>query len=171
MKKSFLILLFSSMLLVGCSNSQKEKELQTKVEQLEQKNKELEEKIKKQKEQQKEYERLSKINKYVEDFNAKYNKDPVCFAMATFDEKNNNFNIQLLEQAASDTSGMINSKNNGTDNENIHELWQREITGTALEVSNNLKEINVTVNILHPTDKTISIVSVKDGTVIKDVMK
>ena len=171
MNKKYLILLFTGILLVGCSNSKKDKEMQTKIKQLEQKNKEPEEIIKSYEVKQKEKERLSKINKYVEYFNAKYNKDSVSFAMATFDEKNNNFNIQLLGQAASDTSGMINSKNDGTGNENIHELWQREITGTALEVSNNLKEINVTVNILHPTDKTISIVSVKDGTVIKDVMK
>ena len=46
-----------------------------------------------------------------------------------------------------------------------------EITGTAIEASNNLKNINVTVKILQLLDKTKTIVEVKDGNVIKDIMK
>ncbi|WP_455931711.1 hypothetical protein [Parvimonas micra] len=35
----------------------------------------------------------------------------------------------------------------------------------------NLKNINVTVKILQPLDKTKTIVEVKDGKIIKDIMK
>lgn len=170
MKKKILALVFTCILLAGCSNSQKEKELQTKVEQLEGKNKELEGTIKKLEESQKKYERLSKINKYVEDFTAKYTKSTM-FAVATFNDETNSFNIQLLEQAASDVSRMIGYKNNGKVNKNVLDLWETEITGTAIEASNNLKNINVTVKILQPLDKTKTIVEVKDGNVIKDIMK
>ena len=170
MKKKFLALVFTCLFLSGCSNFQKEKELQTKVENLEQKNVELEDKVKKLEEIQKEYERLSKINKYIEDFTAKYTNSTM-FATATFNEKTNSFNIQLLEQAASDVSRMIGYKNNGKVNKNVLDLWETEITGTAIEASNNLKNINVTVKILQPLDKTKTIVEVKDGKIIKDIVK
>lgn len=66
---------------------------------------------------------------------------------------------------------MIDSKNAGRANKNIRDLWEREVTETALEASNNLKNINITVKILQPTDKSKTIVEVKDGKVLKDIMK
>lgn len=65
---------------------------------------------------------------------------------------------------------MIDSKNDGRANANIRDLWKREITGTALTISKNIND-NITVKILEPTDKSKTIVEVKAGKVIKDIMK
>ena len=111
-------------------------------------------------------ESITKINKYLQEFNDS-NKH---FAKATFDEKNNTVNIELVEQADSDVSGMIDSKNSGRANSNIRDLWEREVTGTALTISKNLND-DIVVKILQPTDKSKTIVEVKGGKVIKDVMK
>ena len=65
---------------------------------------------------------------------------------------------------------MIDSKNEGRNNDNIRDLWEREVTGTALTISKNVSE-EITVKILQPTDKSKTIVEVKAGKVIKDIMK
>lgn len=84
-------------------------------------------------------------------------------------KKNNIVNIELVEQAASDVSGMIDAKNEGRANENIRDLWKREVTGTALTISKNINN-DITVKILQPLDKSKTIVEVKGGEVIKDVV-
>jgi len=184
MKKIAIILLVSIML-VSCSGKnnednnaikelkeqkdsleKKNNELQEKNDSLEKENKELKEKIKKSENKTLNSESITKINKYLQEFNDS-NKH---FAKATFDEKNNTVNIELVEQAASDVSGMIDSKNSGRANSNIRDLWEREVTGTALTISKNLND-DIVVKILQPTDKSKTIVEVKGGKVIKDVMK
>ena len=65
---------------------------------------------------------------------------------------------------------MIDSKNAGRANDNIRDLWKREVTGTALKISKNTSD-NITVKILQPTDKTKTIVEVKAEKVIKDIIK
>ena len=184
MKKIAIILLVSIML-VSCSGKnnednnaikelkeqkdsleKKNNELQEKNDSLEKENKELKEKIKNSENDTLKSESVAKINKYLQEFNNS-NKH---FAKATFDEKNNTVNIELVEQAASDVSGMIDSKNSGRANSNIRDLWEREVTGTALTISKNLND-DITVKILHPTDKTKTIVEVKGGKIIKDIMK
>lgn len=184
MKKIVTILLISIML-VSCSNKNNEEnkvvkqlqeqkdslekkngELQDKNNSLEKENKELKEKIKNSENEILTSEPIAKINKYLQEFNNS-NKH---FAKATFDENNNTVNIELVEQAASDVSGMIDSKNDGRANKNIRDLWKREITGTALTISKNIND-NITVKILEPTDKSKTIVEVKAGKVIKDIMK
>lgn len=184
MKKIAIILLVSIML-VSCSGKnnednnaikelkeqkdsleKKNNELQEKNDSLEKENKELKEKIKKSENKTLNSESITKINKYLQEFNDS-NKH---FAKATFDEKNNTVNIELVEQAASDVSGMIDSKNSGRANSNIRDLWEREVTGTALTISKNIND-DITVKILQPTDKSKTIVEVKAGKVLKDVMK
>ena len=184
MKKVVTILLISIML-VSCSNKNNEekkvvKELQEQKDSLEKKNSELQEKndsLEKENKELKEKqvnlgnetlssESIAKINKYLQEFNNS-NKH---FAKATFDEKNNTVNIELVEQAAPDVSGMIDSKTAGRANKNIRDLWEREVTGTALTISKNIND-DITVKILHPTDKTKTIVEVKGGKIIKDIMK
>ena len=183
--KKIAIILFISFLLVSCSNKNKDNnnaikelqeqknslekknnELQEKNDSLENENKELKEKIKNSENETLKSESIAKINKYLQEFNDS-NKH---FAKATFDEKNNTVNIELVEQAASDVSGMIDSKNNGRANYNIRDLWEREVTGTALTISKNIND-DITVKILHPTDKTKTIVEVKGVKIIKDIMK
>ena len=184
MKKTVTMLLMSIML-VSCSNKhndynnsikelqeqkdsleKKNSELQEKINSLEKENKELKEKIKKSENKTLNSESITKINKYLQEFNNS-NKH---FAKATLDEKTNTVNIELVEQAASDVSGMIDSKNEGRANKNIRDLWEREVTGTALTISKNISD-NITVKILQPTDKTKTIVEAKGGKVIKDIMK
>ena len=148
------------------SLEKKNNELQEKNDSLEKENKELKEKIKKSENKTLNSESITKINKYLQEFNDS-NKH---FAKATFDEKNNTVNIELVEQAASDVSGMIDSKNSGRANSNIRDLWEREVTGTALTISKNLND-DIVVKILQPTDKSKTIVEIKGGKVIKDVMK
>ena len=183
--KKIAIILFISFLLVSCSNKNNEEnkvvkqlqeqkdslekknnELQDKNNSLEKENKELKERIKKSENKTLNSESITKINKYLQEFNDS-NKH---FAKATFDEKNNTVNIELVEQAASDVSGMIDAKSEGRANENIRDLWEREVTGTALTISKNLND-DIVVKILQPTDKSKTIVEVKSGKVIKDVMK
>ena len=183
--KKIVIMLFMSIILVSCSNKNKDNnnaikelqeqkdslekknnELQDKNNSLEKENKELKEKIKNSENDTLKSESIAKINKYLQEFNNS-NKH---FAKATFDEKNNTVNIELVEQAASDVSGMIDSKNEGRTNDNIRDLWEREVTGTALTISKNISE-EITVKILQPTDKSKTIVEVKAGKVIKDIMK
>lgn len=183
--KKIVIMLLVSIILVSCSNKNNEEnkvikelqaqkdslekknnELQGKNNSLEKENKELKEKIKNSENDTLKSESLAKINKYLQEFNNS-NKH---FAKATFDENNNTVNIELVEQAASDVSGMIDSKNDGRANANIRDLWKREITGTALTISKNIND-NITVKILEPTDKSKTIVEVKAGKVIKDIMK
>lgn len=65
---------------------------------------------------------------------------------------------------------MIDSKNNGRANDNIRDLWEREVTGTALTISKNINN-DITVKILQPLDKSKTIIEVKSGKVIKDIMK
>lgn len=182
--KKVIIMLLISIMLVSCSNKNNEenkvvKELQEQNDSLEKKNNELQEKINSLEKENKELkekqgslgnetlssESIAKINKYLQEFNNS-NKH---FAKATLDEKNNIVNIELVEQAASDVSGMIDAKNEGRDNENIRDLWEREVTGTALTISKNINN-DITVKILQPTDKTKTIVEVKGGKVIKDVV-
>lgn len=184
MKKIAIILLVSIML-VSCSNKNKDNnnaikelqeqknslekknnELQDKNDSLEKENKELKEKIKNSENNTLNSESVAKINKYLQEFNNS-NKH---FAKATLDEKTNTVNIELVEQAASDVSGMIDSKNAGRANKNIRDLWEREVTGTALTISKNIND-DITVKILYPTDKTKTIVEVKGGKIIKDIMK
>lgn len=157
MKKIAIILLVSIML-VSCSGKnnednnaikelkeqkdsleKKNNELQEKNDSLEKENKELKEKIKKSENKTLNSESITKINKYLQEFNDS-NKH---FAKATFDEKNNTV---------------------------IRDLWEREVTGTALTISKNLND-DIVVKILQPTDKSKTIVEVKGGKVIKDVMK
>ena len=183
--KKVIIMLLISIMLVSCSNKNNEenkvvKELQEQKDSLEKKNSELQEKINSLEKENKELkekqgslgnetlssESITKINKYLQEFNNS-NKH---FAKATLDEKNKIVNIELVEQAASDVSGMIDAKNEGRANENIRDLWKREITGTALTISKNIND-NITVKILEPTDKSKTIVEVKAGKVIKDIMK
>lgn len=183
--KKIVIMLFMSIMLVSCSNKNNEenkvvKQLQEQKDSLEKKNSELQEKINSLEKENKELkekqgnsenetlsgESIAKINKYLQEFN----NSNEHFAKATFDEKNNNVNIELVEQTASDVSGMIDAKNEGRANENIRDLWEREVTGTALTISNNISE-EITVKILQPTDKSKTIVEVKAGKVLKDVMK
>lgn len=183
--KKVVIMLLISIMLVSCSNKNNEenkvvKQLQEQKDSLEKKNSELQEKINSLEKENKELkekqgnsenktlssESIVKINKYLQEFNNSYEH----FAKATFDEKNNNINIELVEQAASDVSGMIDAKNEGRANENIRDLWEKEVTGTALTISKNIND-NITVKILQPTDKSKTIVEVKDGKVIKDIMK
>ena len=160
--KKIVTMLLISIMLVSCSskNNNEEnkaiKELQEQKDSLEKKNNELQENS----------ESVAKINKYLQEFNNS-NKH---FAKATLDEKTNTVNIELVEQAASDVSGMIDSKNAGKANENIRDLWEREVTGTALTISKNISE-EITVKILQPTDKSKTIVEVKAGKVLKDIMK
>ena len=182
--KKVVIMLLISIMLVSCSSKNNEenkvvKELQEQKDSLEKKNNELQEKINSLEKENKELkekqgslgnetlssESIAKINKYLQEFNNS-NKH---FAKATLDEKNNIVNIELVEQAASDVSGMIDAKNEGRANENIRDLWKREVTGTALTISKNLDK-SITVKILQPTDKTKTIVEVKGGEVIKDVI-
>ncbi|WP_278554891.1 hypothetical protein [Parvimonas micra] len=178
--KKIAITILVSIMLVSCSGKNNEdnnaiKELQEQKDSLEKKNNELQDKNNSLEKENKENsenntlnsESVAKINKYLQEFNDS-NKH---FAKATLDEKTNTVNIELVEQAASDVSGMIDSKNNGRANDNIRDLWEREVTETALEASNNLKNINITVKILQPLDKTRTIVEVKGGKVIKDIMK
>lgn len=183
--KKIAIILFISFLLVSCSGKnnednnaikelqeqknsleKKNNELQDKNDSLEKENKELKEKIKNSENDTLKSESVAKINKYLQEFNNS-NKH---FAKATLDEKTNTVNIELVEQAASDVSGMIDSKNAGRANKNIRDLWEREVTGTALTISKNISD-NITVKILQPTDKTKTIVEAKGGKVIKDIMK
>lgn len=183
--KKIVIMLLMSIMLVSCSNKhndynnsikelqeqkdsleKKNSELQEKINSLEKENKELKEKIKKSENKTLNSESITKINKYLQEFNNS-NKH---FAKATLDEKTNTVNIELVEQAASDVSGMIDSKNEGRANKNIRDLWEREVTGTALTISKNISD-NITVKILQPTDKTKTIVEAKGGKVIKDIMK
>ena len=183
--KKIVIMLLISIMLVSCSNKNNEenkvvKELQKQKDSLEKKNSELQEKINSLEKENKELkekqgssenktlssESIIKINKYLQEFNNSYEH----FAKATFDEKNNTVNIELVEQTASDVSGMIDAKNEGRANENIRDLWKKEVTGTALTISKNIND-NITVKILQPTDKSKTIVEVKDGKVIKDIMK
>ena len=182
--KKVIIMLLISIMLVSCSNKNNEenkvvKELQEQKDSLEKKNSELQEKINSLEKENKELkekqrslgndtlssESIAKINKYLQEFNNS-NKH---FAKATLDEKNKIVNIELVEQAASDVSGMIDAKNEGRANENIRDLWEREVTGTALTISKNINN-DITVKILQPTDKTKTIVEVKGGEVIKDVV-
>lgn len=182
--KKVVIMLLISIMLVSCSSKNNEenkvvKELQEQKDSLEKKNNELQEKINSLEKENKELkekqgslgnetlssESIAKINKYLQEFNNS-NKH---FAKATLDEKNNIVNIELVEQAASDVSGMIDAKNKGRANENIRDLWKREVTRTALTISKNLDK-SITVKILQPTDKTKTIVEVKGGEVIKDVI-
>ena len=182
--KKVIIMLLISIMLVSCSNKNNEenkvvKELQEQKDSLEKKNNELQEKINSLEKENKELkekqgslgnetlssESIAKINKYLQEFNNS-NKH---FAKATLDEKNNIVNIELVEQAASDVSGMIDAKNEGRDNENIRDLWEREVTGTALTISKNINN-DIIVKILQPTDKTKTIVEVKGGEVIKDII-
>ena len=182
--KKVIIMLLISIMLVSCSNKNNEenkvvKELQEQKDSLEKKNIELQEKINSLEKENKELkekqgslenetlssESIAKINKYLQEFNNS-NKH---FAKATLDEKNNIVNIELVEQAASDVSGMIDAKNEGRANENIRDLWKREVTGTALTISKNINN-DITVKILQPTDKSKTIVEVKGGEVIKDVV-
>lgn len=182
--KKVIIMLLISIMLVSCSSKNNEenkvvKELQEQKDSLEKKNNELQEKINSLEKENKELkekqrslgndtlssESIAKINKYLQEFNNS-NKH---FAKATLDEKNKIVNIELVEQAASDVSGMIDAKNEGRANENIRDLWKREVTGTALTISKNIDK-SITVKILQPTDKTKTIVEVKGGEVIKDVI-
>lgn len=182
--KKVIIMLLISIMLVSCSSKNNEenkvvKELQEQKDSLEKKNNELQEKINSLEKENKELkekqrslgndtlssESIAKINKYLQEFNNS-NKH---FAKATLDEKNKIVNIELVEQAASDVSGMIDAKNEGRANENIRDLWEREVTGTALTISKNINN-DITVKILQPTDKTKTIVEVKGGEVIKDVV-
>lgn len=182
--KKVIIMLLISIMLVSCSNKNNEenkvvKELQEQKDSLEKKNSELQEKINSLEKENKELkekqgslgnetlssESIAKINKYLQEFNNS-NKH---FAKATLDEKNNIVNIELVEQAASDVSGMIDAKNEGRDNENIRDLWEREVIGTALTISKNINN-DITVKILQPLDKSKTIVEVKGGEVIKDVV-
>ena len=184
MKKVVIILLISIML-VSCSNKNNEEnkvvkqlqeqknslekktiELQEKINSLEKENKELKEKQGNLENETLSSESIAKINKYLQ----KFNNSNEHFAKATFDEKNNNVNIELVEQAASDVSGMIDSKNEGRANDNIRDLWKREVTGTALKISKNLND-DIIVKILQPIDKSKTIVEVRGGKVLKDVMK
>lgn len=183
--KKIVVMLLVSIMLVSCSGrnneenkvikelqaqkdslEKKNNELQGKNNSLEKENKELNEKIKNSENKTLNSESITKINKYLQEFNNS-NKH---FAKATFDEKNNTVNIELVEQAASDVSGMIDSKNNGRANDNIRDLWEREVTGTALTISKNINN-DITVKILQPLDKSKTIVEVKGGKVIKDIMK
>ncbi|MBF1299667.1 MAG: hypothetical protein HXM97_01395 [Parvimonas sp.] len=184
--KKIVIMLLISIMLVSCSGKnnneenktikelqeqkdsleKKNNELQEKNDSLEKENKELKEKIKNSENNTLNSESVAKINKYLQEFNNS-NKH---FAKATLDEKTNTVNIELVEQAASDVSGMIDSKNAGKANENIRDLWEREVTGTALTISKNISE-EITAKILQPTDKSKTIVEVKAGKVIKDIMK
>ena len=183
--KKVVIMLLISIMLVSCSNKNNEEnkvvkqfqeqkdslekkniELQEKINSLEKENKELKEKIKSSENNNLKSESVAKIKKYLQEFNNS-NKH---FAKATLDEKTNTVNIELVEQAASDVSGMIDSKNDGRANSNIRDLWEREVTGTALTISKNLND-DIVVKILQPTDKSKTIVEVKGGKVIKDVMK
>jgi len=183
--KKIVIMLLISIMLVSCSGKNNEEnkvvkqfqeqkdslekkniELQEKINSLEKENKELKEKVKNSENKTLTSESVAKINKYLQEFNNS-NKH---FAKTTFDENNNTVNIELVEQAASDVSGMIDSKNNGRANKNVRDLWEKEITGTALKISKNTSD-NITVKILQPTDKTKTIVEVKAGKVIKDIMK
>ena len=183
--KKIVVMLLVSIMLVSCSGrnneenkvikelqaqkdslEKKNNELQGKNNSLEKENKELNEKIKNSENKTLNSESITKINKYLQEFNDS-NKH---FAKATFDEKNNTVNIELVEQAASDVSGMIDSKNNGRANDNIRDLWEREVTGTALTISKNINN-DITVKILQLLDKSKTIVEVKGGKVIKDIMK
>lgn len=182
--KKVIIMLLISIMLVSCSNKNNEenkvvKELQEQKDSLEKKNSELQEKINSLEKENKELkekqgslgnetlssESIAKINKYLQEFNDSHKH----FAKATLDEKNNIVNIELVEQAASDVSGMIDAKNEGRANENIRDLWKREVTGTALTISKNINN-DITVKILQPLDKSKTIVEVKGGEVIKDIV-
>ena len=183
--KKIVIMLLISIMLVSCSGKnnednnaikelqeqknsleKKNNELQEKNDSLEKENKELKEKIKSSENNTLKSESIVKINKYLQEFNNSYEH----FAKATLDEKNNIVNIELVEQAASDVSGMIDAKSEGRANENIRDLWEREVTGTALTISKNISD-KITVKILQPLDKSKTIVEVKGGKVIKDIMK
>ncbi|EGL39030.1 hypothetical protein HMPREF9126_0760 [Parvimonas sp. oral taxon 110 str. F0139] len=183
--KKIVTMLLISIMLVSCSDKnnednnaikelqeqknsleKKNNELQDKNDSLEKENKELKEKVKNSENKTLNSESITKINKYLQEFNNS-NKH---FAKATLDEKTNTVNIELVEQAASDVSGMIDSKNAGRANDNIRDLWEREVTGTALTISKNISE-EITVKILQPTDKSKTIVEVKAGKVLKDIMK
>ena len=65
---------------------------------------------------------------------------------------------------------MIDAKNEGRANEINRDLWKREVTGTALTISKNINN-DIIVKILQPLDKSKTIVEVKGGKVIKDIMK
>ena len=169
--KKIVIMLLVSIILVSCSNKNNEenkviKELQEKNDSLEKENKELKEKVKNSENKTLTSESVAKINKYLQEFNNS-NKH---FAKTTFDEKNNTVNIELVEQAASDVSGLIDYNDKGMMTKPMLEGWQNEIVDTALLVSKNLDK-SITVKILQPTDKTKTIVEVKAGKVIKDIMK
>lgn len=183
--KKIVIMLLVSIILVSCSNKNNEEnkvikelqaqkdslekknnELQEKNDSLEKENKELKEKVKNSENKTLTSESVAKINKYLQEFNNS-NKH---FAKTTFDEKNNTVNIELVEQAASDVSGLIDYNDKGMMTKPMLEGWQNEIVDTALLVSKNLDK-SITVKILQPTDKTKTIVEVKAGKVIKDIMK
>jgi hypothetical protein len=183
--KKIVIMLLISIMLVSCSGKNNEEnkvvkqfqeqkdslekkkiELQEKINSLEKENKELKEKVKNSENKTLTSESVAKINKYLQEFNNS-NK---YFAKTTFDEKNNTVNIELVEQAASDVSGLIDYNDKGMMTKPMLEGWQNEIVDTALLISKNLDK-SITVKILQPTDKTKTIVEVKAGKVIKDIMK
>ncbi|WBB31202.1 hypothetical protein [Parvimonas micra] len=183
--KKVVIMLLMSIMLVSCSNKNNEEnkvvkqfqeqkdslekkniELQEKINSLEKENKELKEKIKNSENETLKSEYIAKINKYLQEFNDS-NKH---FAKATLDEKNNTVNIELVEQAASDVSGLIDYNDKGMMTKPMLEGWQNEIVDTALLISKNLDK-SITVKILQPLDKSKTIVEVKAGKVLKDVMK
>lgn len=183
--KKIVIMLLISIMLVSCSGKnnednkaikelqeqkdsleKKNNELQDKNNSLEKENKELKEKVKNSENKTLTSESVAKINKYLQEFNNS-NKH---FAKTTFDEKNNTVNIELVEQAASDVSGLIDYNDKGMMTKPMLEGWQNEIVDTALLVSKNLDK-SITVKILQPTDKTKTIVEAKGGKVLKDIMK
>ncbi len=183
--KKIVIMLLISIMLVSCSGKnnednnaikelqeqknsleKKNNELQEKNDSLEKENKKLKEKIKSSENNTLKSESVAKIKKYLQEFNNS-NKH---FAKATLDEKTNTVNIELVEQAASDVSGLIDYNDKGMMTKPMLEGWQNEIVDTALLISKNLDK-SITVKILQPTDKTKTIVEVKAGKVIKDIMK
>lgn len=183
--KKIVTMLLISIMLVSCSGKnnednntikelqeqkdsleKKNNELQEKNDSLEKENKELKEKIKNSEKNTLNNESIAKINKYLQEFNDS-NKH---FVKATLDEKTNTVNIELVEQAASDVSGLIDYNDKGMMTKPMLEGWQNEIVDTALLISKNLDK-SITVKILQPTDKTKTIVEVKAGKVIKDIMK
>ena len=109
------------------SLEKKNNELQEKNDSLEKENKELKEKIKNSENNTLKSKSVAKINKYLQEFNNS-NKH---FAKATLDEKTNTVNIELVEQAASDVSGMIDSKNSGRANSNIHFMGKRSYRNSS----------------------------------------
>lgn len=160
-----LVLVVLSIFLVSCSSLKNEKIKIKETNEIKKENSDKKDKI-----NIKDY---SKIKKYVEIFNKKHNNSSKKFANANFLEKNKSFDIELLDQAKIDISSILTlkEKNPNKINENIKNLWKREILQFALDTSKEINDESIAINIINPKDKKSKIVTIKNNKILFDYLK